>query len=184
MAKELETAKLQTTWRAAYRKADPFIILCPTIAAARNIRFRLYGAVKAIRKGSVIADAELTEAIDALQVSAVEDPTPRVILQRKTALDLLDAALAAEGFTAEEIKTTEQLEIEASMARMAAVQREVDGVGSDGALTSSTPLGNSLDQVFPLHPPRERPDPAETVARPLGKPNPFFTRGPGPGQSS
>lgn len=183
MAKELETAKLQTTWRAAYRKADPFIILCPTIAAARNIRFRLYGAVKAIRKGSVIADAELTEAIDALQISAVEDPTPRVILQRKTALDLLDAALAAEGFTAEAIKTTEQLEIEASAARMAAVQRERDG-DSDSPPPSPTPIGNSLDQAFPLHPPRERPDPAETIARPLGKTNPFFTRGNGPGQSS
>lgn len=184
MAKELETAKLQTTWRAAYRKADPFIILCPTIAAARNIRFRLYGAVKAIRKGSVIADAELTEAIDALQISAVEDPTPRVILQRKTALDLLDAALAAEGFTAEAIKTTEQLEIEASAARMAAVQRELDGGGGASTPTSPTPIGSSLDQAFPLHPPRERPDPAETVARPLGKPNPYFTRGNGPGQSS
>ncbi len=171
MAKEHEIAKLQTTWRAAYRKSEPLIIPCPTIAAARNIRFRLYGAVKDVRKGSVEADQELTLAVDSLQVSAVEAPSPRVILQRKATLDLLDAALAAEGFDAASIKTAEELAIEASAKRMEELQRELDrGASPDTA-------GGGLAQ-------RERPDPAEVVGRSVGAKNPFFTRGDGPGQSS
>jgi len=171
MAKEIETAKLQTTWRAAYRKPDPLVIPCPTIATARNIRFRLYGAVKDIRKGAVQADPELVAAIDALQVSAIETPTPRVVLQRKTALDLLDVALAAEGFDAGSIKSTEQIAMEESLQRMAAVQAslETPSVGAVG---------------LPEAPARERANPAEIPDRPIGTANPFFTRGNGPGQSS
>lgn len=183
MAKEHEIAKLQTTWRAAYRKSEPLIIPCPTIAAARNIRFRLYGAVKDVRKGSVEADQELTLAVDSLQVSAVEEPSPRVILQRKTTLDLLDAALAAEGFDAASSKTAEELAIEASVKRMEELQRELDR-GSAARQPSPDTAGGNLDKAFPVQAPRERPDPAEVVSRPLGAKNPFFTRGDGPGQSS
>ena len=185
MAKEHEIAKLQTTWRAAYRKSEPLIIPCPTIAAARNIRFRLYGAVKDVRKGSVEADQELTLAVDSLQVSAVEEPSPRVILQRKATLDLLDAALAAEGFDAASIKTAEELAIEASAKRMEELQRELDR-GSAGAAHQPSPhtAGGNLDKTFPGQAPRERPDPAEVVGRTIGAKNPFFTRGDGPGQSS
>lgn len=183
MAKEHEIAKLQTTWRAAYRKSEPLIIPCPTIAAARNIRFRLYGAVKDVRKGSVEADQELTLAVDSLQVSAVEAPTPQVILQRKATLDLLDAALAAEGFDAASIKTVEELAIEASAKRMEELQRELDR-GSATRRPSPDTAGGDLDKAFPVQAPRERPDPAEAVGRSLGAKNPFFTRGDGPGQSS
>lgn len=182
MAKEHEIAKLQTTWRAAYRKSEPLIIPCPTIAAARNIRFRLYGAVKDVRKGSVEADQELTLAVDSLQVSAVEEPTPRVILQRKATLDLLDAALAAEGFDAASIKTAEELAIEASAKRMEELQRELDR-GSATRQPSPNTAGGDLDKAFPVQAPRERPDPAEVVGRTIGAKNPFFTRGGGPGQS-
>lgn len=178
MAKEHEIAKLQTTWRAAYRKSEPLIIPCPTIAAARNIRFRLYGAVKDVRKGSVEADQELTLAVDSLQVSAVEAPSPRVILQRKATLDLLDAALAAEGFDAASIKTAEELAIEASAKRMEELQRELDR-GSAARPASPDTAGWPLDKAQ-----RERPDPAEVVGRSVGAKNPFFTRGDGPGQSS
>ena len=183
MAKEHEIAKLQTTWRAAYRKSEPLIIPCPTIAAARNIRFRLYGAVKDVRKGSVEADQELTLAVDSLQVSAVEAPTPRVILQRKATLDLLDAALAAEGFDAASIKTAEELAIEASAKRMEELQLELDR-GSATRRPSPDTAGGNLNKAFPGQAPRERPDPAEVVGRSIGAKNPFFTRGDGPGQSS
>ena len=182
MAKEHEIAKLQTTWRAAYRKSEPLVIHCPTIAAARNIRFRLYGAVKDVRKGSVEADQELTLAVDSLQVSAVEEPSPRVILQRKATLDLLDAALAAEGFDAASIKTAEELAIEASAKRMEELQRELDR-GSAARQASPDTAGGNLDKAFPVQAPRERPDPAEVVGRTIGAKNPFFTRGDGPGQS-
>lgn len=135
-----------------------------------------------MRKGSVEADQELTLAVDSLQVSAVEAPSPRVILQRKATLDLLDAALAAEGFDAASIKTAEELAIEASAKRMEELQRELDR----GAARPASPdtAGGNLDKAFPGQAPRERPDPAEVVGRSVGVKNPFFTRGDGPGQSS
>jgi hypothetical protein len=158
-AKAIELAKLQTVWRTALQRDQPVIIACPTIATARNIRFRLYNAVKSVRDGRAEGDPELVAAVDALQVSLREEP-PAVIVQRKQTLELVDAALSALGIDPASAKTSEELEIEASMRRMAAVAAEAAGASP-------------------------APRPAEAFgARAPGGANPFFQRGDKPGSST
>lgn len=116
-AQTARTKKLQELWlRAA---SEPVEIDCKTKSAAVNARFQLYNAVRAVR-GNPELSPELAEAVGAVQVSLIGDEMQIVRLARSATVEALDSAFAALGITGEavKVKTEEDLEIEASMARL------------------------------------------------------------------
>lgn len=173
MSKQAELAKLQTAWLTAFRQQDPFVIACPSLATARNIRFRLYNAVKPIRDGIATANPELTEAVNSLQISVQETP-PAVIVQRKLALDVLDAAFALAGVSLDGMQTAEEAEAAASLARVQALMQQADEAEESREARTERVLGLSPAPAAPAEPVDIAP---KIVA------NPFFTRSDTPGMS-
>lgn len=163
---ETERAKLQGLWRAAAHRSAPLEVQTGTMAVARNLRFALYNAVRAERNQPDLADAELAQALETIQVSVAEDP-PRLVLSRKAIITLLDKVLDEVPELARLSKTSMEAKSEASAARLAAILAE--------APVERVP--HAADQFRETTPPE--PAPA------FGKPNPFYSRDSGrPGSSS
>lgn len=160
MTKASEIATLQTAWRTAAERPDGLTIPCPDIATARNLRFRLYNAVKPVRDGGFSGDTALVDAVSGLKVSVQLDP-PAVCLNRKAAIDLVSAALAAVGVSSGEIVSAEDGEIAESLRRMQAIADE--GAAAEAA------KAERVRELFPTG---------------GDQPNPFFIRGSTPGSSS
>lgn len=158
MTKPTEIARLQAAWRTAATRLDGLTIPCPDLATARNIRFKLYNAVKPVRDGTWAGDAGLIEAVDAMKISVRAQP-PAVIIDRKPSMTLIDAALAAVGVdpeTAQEPATAELAgSLQRVMANVASAQAEADG------------KAEKLSGLWPE---------SQPTSPPAG--NPFFTREP------
>ena len=171
-----EKARLQGVWRAAAQRPDGLDIPLPTLAAARNMRFALYNAVRAERNDPFLADALLADALESIQLSVREDP-PRVELRRKAIVGILEALatavpeLDALSKDSMEIRAAEsQARLESRLAAQAEIETPPDPHsplltalrGPDSGERAQTSPGN----------------PATPAESPLGAPNPFFTRDP------
>lgn len=165
MTTKTEIATLQTAWRTAATRPDGLTIVCPDLATARNLRFRLYNAVKPFRDGKAQPDPALAEALGVLKVSVSTDP-PSVSLTRKCVVDLVSAALLAAGVEPEAVADTEELEAQGSLERVLQLTRAAEAVQAEKA--------EKLSELFPAEPTPEVRAPAA---------NPFFTRGDKPGES-
>lgn len=172
-----EKARLQGVWRAAAQRPDGLDIPLPTLAAARNMRFALYNAVRAERNDPFLADALLADALENIQLSVREDP-PRVELRRKAIVGILEALatavpeLDALSKDSMEIRAAEsQARLEARLAAQAELETPPDP-HSPLLTVLRGPDPGERAQTSPADP---VPPPAES---PLGAPNPFFTRDP------
>lgn len=165
MTTKTEIATLQTAWRTAATRPDGLTIACPDLATARNLRFRLYNAVKPFRDGKAQPDPALAEALGVLKVSVTTDP-PSVSLTRKCVVDLVSAALAEAGVAPEAVADTETLEAGNSLERVLQLTRAAEEAQAEKA--------EKLSELFPAAP---------ATAEPLPVANPFFTRGNKPGES-
>jgi len=161
MTTKAEIATLQTAWRTAATRPDGLTIACPDVATARNLRFRLYNAVKPFRDGKAQPDPTLAEALGVLKVGVTIDP-PSVSLTRKCVVDLVSAALADAGVSIDAAVTAEDLAVADSLAR-------VNALAAAGEARASERHG-LIAEAFPL-----------PTASPAA--NPFFTRGEKPGES-
>lgn len=145
MSKASEMATLQTAWRTAAKRPEGLVINCPDMATARNLRFRFYAAVKPVRDGGFAGDLELVHAVGLLKVSVRDQPSPAVMLVPKTGLDLVEAALADLGVSADTAVTAEDVEVAQSLSRVlsktadasAREQQRADRV--DGLFTPDAP---------------------------------------------
>lgn len=158
MTKPTETARLQAAWRTAAARPEGLTIPCPDLATARNIRFKLYNAVKSVRDGTWAGDAGLVEAVDAMKISVRAQP-PAVVIDRKPSMTLIDAALMAAGVDPEAAQEPVAAELSGSLQRvMASVQAaQVEEAGK----------AEKLSGLWPA-PAASSPAPAAA--------NPFYTR--------
>lgn len=159
MTTKSELATLQTAWRTAASRPDGLVIACPDIATARNLRFRLYNAVKPFRDGKAQPDSALAEALAVLKVGITMEP-PSVNLTRKCVVDLVSAALEGLGVSPDEALTAEDAAIAESLAHVQALTKAADAREADRA--------ERVDELF----------------RPTAGANPFYKRGDNPGESS
>lgn len=182
-----EKARLQGVWRAAAQRPDGLDVPLPTLAAARNMRFALYNAVRAERNDPFLADALLADALENIQLSVREDP-PRVELRRKAIVGILEALatavpeLDALSKDSMELRAAEsQARLEARLNALAELKTPPD---------PHSPLLTALRGPGPTGPTGEGAQPSPPTAAtqptsPLGAPNPFYTRDPKrPGASS
>lgn len=178
-----EKARLQGVWRAAAQRPDGLDVPLPTLAAARNMRFALYNAVRAERNDPFLADALLADALENIQLSVREDP-PRVELRRKAIVGILEALatavpeLDALSKDSMEIRAAEsQARLESRLAAKAEIETPPD---------PHSPLLAALRGPGPGEGAQPSPPTAATQpTSPLGAPNPFYTRDPKrPGASS
>ncbi len=161
MTKPTEIARLQAAWRTAAARPDGLTIPCPDLATARNIRFKLYNAVKPVRDGTWAGDAGLIEAVDAMKISVRGQP-PAVVIDRKPSMTLIDAALAAVGVDPEAAQEPATAELAGSLERvMASVQ---------AAQAEANGKAEKLSGLWPESAPSTSPAPAAA--------NPFYTREP------
>ena len=160
MTKPTEIARLQAAWRTAAARPDGLTIPCPDLATARNIRFKLYNAVKSVRDGTWAGDAGLVEAVDAMKISVRGQP-PAVVIDRKPSMTLIDAALAAVGVDPETAQEPATAELAGSLERVLA------NVAS--AQAADAGKAEKLSELWPAQAPAQAPAPAA---------NPFFTREP------
>lgn len=116
-----EQLALQSVWRRALQTGGVELVL-PTESDATRMRFNLYNAVRAVRKG-IVVDAELSQA---MRECSVSKEGRRVTVSGKLKAETMQAVLQALGMTKEELlaqagpKTAEEVEIEASQARLLA----------------------------------------------------------------
>jgi len=117
---ETEKARLQGVWRAAAKaESGELFIPTPDLSTARNLRFALYNAVRAERQQPEIADEALADALDRMQLGVTSSPAG-VMIRQKAVLALTDELLVSVPGLAELAKTSEQVNAEASAARMQA----------------------------------------------------------------
>lgn len=181
-----EKARLQGVWRAAAQRPDGLDIPLPTLAAARNMRFALYNAVRAERNDPFLADALLADALESIQLSVREDP-PRVELRRKAIVGILEALatavpeLDALSKDSMEIRAAEsQARLESRLNALAELETPPDPHSPLLAALRGPEPGVSGEGAQP-----SPPTAATQPTSPLGAANPFFTRDPKrPGASS
>lgn len=117
---ETEKARLQGVWRAAAKaESGELFIPTPDLSTARNLRFALYNAVRAERQQLELADAVLADALDRMQLGVTSAPAG-VMIRQKAVLALTDELLTSVPGLAELAKTSEQVNAEASAARVQA----------------------------------------------------------------
>ena len=91
-----ETEVMREMWRLAYSREGGVTIPCPDKASAQRLRFALYNAVKAYRKGKEEADSTLTSAIANCQL-AIGGDDKSVVMKRKLDSDVAKAMLTLLG---------------------------------------------------------------------------------------
>lgn len=147
-----ETQLLQAIWRKAARAPvdAPLAIPCANAKQAARLRFRLYNAVRAVRAGQQAADEALIQAVADYSVSVGPHPLGEapaaVIIQRKVSFELATTLLGILGSDEAEaaplLKSPEQMEAEASQARL---RQLLDGSGA----ASARPADDLADADLP-----------------------------------
>jgi hypothetical protein len=89
MAIDEQRAKLQGLWRKAYRDGKPIEVPCRTASSATKLRFAMYDAVRAFRRGTAQADEELAQAIENCMLSFKEGDRTVLVVTKKTATELM-----------------------------------------------------------------------------------------------
>lgn len=134
---------LQSLWRRAYQSPEPIRVPCGTKSDAIKLRFALYNAVRLVRSGKEPADEVLKEAVENVSIGAEGEKQEVLVLQLRTLSKTLQTVAGilsgevAPGASAfgpafllpPEVKTGEQLLVEASQERLQSLLATPDEEG-------------------------------------------------------